>query len=118
LSLKRFLSLLATAMPLPHVQDTDDEDDVQLLPPIKSVRSGRTLKPSALLTDPDNVANVPGQRKHVKATKVVDTDQHKNKKQKTIDEPALVTKPSAKTAAKPTELVMSKEPVSAAGQCD
>jgi hypothetical protein len=71
-----------------------------------------TLKPSTLLKDPDNVANVPSQRKHVKvATKVVDTDQHMNKKQKTIDEPALVTKPNVETAAKPTEVVMSKEPV-------
>ena len=36
-----------TAMPLPHIQDPNDEDDVQLLPINKSVCSGQTLKPSA-----------------------------------------------------------------------
>ncbi|KAF8532674.1 hypothetical protein JB92DRAFT_3138242 [Gautieria morchelliformis] len=102
-------------MPLPRIQDPSDEDEVQLLP-IKSARSGRTLKPSATLKDPDIVANVLGQREHAKVvTKVVETtDQHKNKKQKTIVEPALVIDPNARTVAKPTdfsstEMVMNKE---------
>ncbi|KAF8520991.1 hypothetical protein JB92DRAFT_3141381 [Gautieria morchelliformis] len=75
-------------MPLPRIQDPSDEDEVQLLP-IKSARSGRTLKPSAALKEPDNVAN-------------------------TIVEPALVIEPNARTVAKPTdfsstEMVMNKE---------
>ncbi|KAF8528623.1 hypothetical protein JB92DRAFT_3139691, partial [Gautieria morchelliformis] len=66
--------------------------------PYQECPFGRTLKPSAALKDPDNVANVLGQRKHAKVvTKVVETtDQHKNKKQKTIVEPALVIEPNAR----------------------
>ena len=103
-------------MPLPHIQDPDDEDNVQLLPNNKSVHLGWTLKPSAWLKDPDNVANVFSQQKHPKiATKVVETDQHKNKKQKNIVEPALITDLNARIIVKPTEAVMNKGSVCISG---
>ena len=103
-------------MPFPHIQDPNDEDIVQLLPINKSVCSGQTLKPSAQLKDTDNVANVLSQQKYPKmATKVVETDKHKNKKQKTIVEPALVTEPNARIIVKHTEAVMNKGSVSISG---
>ncbi|KAF8488970.1 hypothetical protein JB92DRAFT_3148159, partial [Gautieria morchelliformis] len=77
-------------MPLPRIQDPSNEDEVQLLP-IKSARSGRTLKPSAALKDPIMWPMF-----------------------LTIVEPALVIEPNARTVAKPTdfsstEMVMNKE---------
>ncbi|KAF8505136.1 hypothetical protein JB92DRAFT_2833130 [Gautieria morchelliformis] len=90
-------------MPFPCIQEPDDDDEVQPLL-LKSIHLGRMLKPSALLKDPDNVANIPVPEKHTMVvTTVVDYDQHKKKRKKPIAEPSLVSEPNVRPTAKPAE---------------